>query len=668
MQLETGENLVTCGAITERKQVDEVFRKREHYLRSLLLNIHEDILVIDRDYKVTDLNKTPLLTTGLERKEVIGCHCYEILHDHNRPCSTYGDPCLLQAVFEGGKPQNCRHLHTRLDRRSERAKVWVDILLSPLKDVHGNITHVIEAIRDVTELVLTREAHRESEERHRTAIENFPDGVAIVRGGQLLFVNQKFLEIFGYDRPEEIVKEPFSAVVHADDLEPTEESTHERQGDGLTPRRREFKGIQKSGEPIFIEMSTTQIIFRGEVASLVFLRDITELKRKEQEMASLREQFCRSQKMEAIGLLADGIAHDFGNLLTVVQGYSELSLLKLSQEDPLRGDIEKVRKAAGRGKDLIGRLLAFSRQQIFQTSILDLNTVLGDLEEMLRRIIGENIELVTFLAPNLGKVEADPGQIEQILLNLAVNAKDAMPSGGKLTIETTNVELDKTYTSNHVAVKPGCYSMVSVSDTGVGMTPDVRERVFEPFFTTKERGRGTGLGLSTVYGIVKQSGGNIWVDSKPGYGTTFKICLPRVDGVLKQAEEKKIHEKLPRGDETILVVEDEEKVLKLVSQILQVQGYKVLEASRGDDALLISEQHKGRIHLMVTDVVIPDMNAHELAKRLAPLRPEMKVLYMSAYPGNTVVHQSVLEKKVDFIQKPFTIAGLGKKVRQVLDK
>ncbi len=668
VQLETGENLIACEDITERKQVDEVLRKSEHYFRSLLFNIHEDILVIDRDYKVTDVNNTLLVTVGLKREEVIGRHCYEILHDYNQPCSRYGEQCSLQAVFDSGNPYNCRHIHTRLDNQSDRSKVWVDILLSPLKDVHGNVTRVIEAMRDITDLVLTGEALRESEERHRTAIENSPDGVAIVQGGQPLFVNQKFVEIFGYDRPEEIVGKPLCTVVPADDLNQMEEVNYERQRDGPITLRHEFKGIRKGGEPILIEVSATQITYRGEAASLVYLRDITERKRKEQEVAFLQEQLRQSQKMEAIGLLAGGIAHDFGNLLAIVQGYSELSLLKLPKEGPLREDIEEVKEAAGRAKDLIGRLLAFSRRQIFQTSILDLNTILRDLEKMLRRIIGEDIELITLLASDLGKVEADPGQIEQILLNLAVNARDAMPSGGKLTIETTNIELDKTYARSHVAVKPGRYLMVSVSDTGIGMTPEVRERLFEPFFTTKQRGKGTGLGLSTVYGIVKQSGGNIWVYSEPGYGTTFKIYLPRVDETLKQPGEKKLLEEFPGGNETILVVEDEEKVLKLVLQILRVQGYKVLEAPRGGDALLISKQHEGPIHLMVTDVVMPGMNGQELAKRLAPFRPEMKVLYMSAYPDNAVVHHGVLKEGVNFIQKPFTVAGLAKKVRDVLDK
>jgi len=521
---------------------------------------------------------------------------------------------------------------------------------------------------DITELKLAEEALQESEERHRTAIENSPDGVAIVQGGQLLFVNQRFAEIFGYGRPEEIVGKPLSTVLDADDLKQMEEVNYEKQKDGPVTLRHEFKGIRKGGEPILIEVSATRITYRGEAASLVYLRDITERKRKEQEITSLQEQLRQSQKMEAIGLLAGGIAHDFGNLLAVVQGYSELSLLKLPPEAPVRENIEEVVKAGKRAMDLIRRLLAFSRRQIFQTSVLDLNTIVRDLEKMLRRIIGEDIELVTLLADDPGKIEADRGQIEQILLNLAVNARDAMPSGGKLTIETTNIELDKTYARSHAAVKPGRYVMVSVSDTGVGMTPEVRERVFEPFFTTKEIGKGTGLGLSTVYGIVKQSGGNIWVYSEPGYGTTFKIYLPRLGELLKREREMKIVEEPLRGNETILVVEDEEKVLKMVTEILREQGYKVLEAPQGENALLIAGQHKDPIHLMVTDVVMPGMNGRELAGRLAPLHPEMKVLYMSGFTDDVIVHHGVLEGGINFIQKPFTVAGLARKVREVLEQ
>ena len=403
-----------------------------------------------------------------------------------------------------------------------------------------------------------------------------------------------------------------------------------------------------------------------KVAILGF--DITERKQMEEKMARLQEQFRQAQKMEAIGRLAGGIAHDFNNLLTIINGYSQISLQELKEEDPLRGNIEEIHDAAKRAATLTRQLLAFSRRQVMEMKVIDINMLLKDTEKMLRRILGEDVELITFMAEDLGRVKADPGQIEQVIMNLAVNARDAMPRGGKLTIETVNVELDEAYARAHVAVTPGHYVMLSVSDTGAGMTPEIRDRVFEPFFTTKEKGKGTGLGLSTVYGIVKQSGGNIWVYSEPGQGSAIKIYLPKVDVPLEKLEKKVVHENLPLGSETILVVEDEGEVRKLAVRILKKQGYVVLEAGQGDEAFHVCKQHQGPIHLMVTDVVMPGMGGHELAKRLEPLHPNMKVLYMSGYTENAIVHHGVLDEGMSYIQKPFTVDGLARKVREALDE
>ncbi len=394
----------------------------------------------------------------------------------------------------------------------------------------------------------------------------------------------------------------------------------------------------------------------------ILLRNQTQ-----KEMATLQEQLRQSQKMEAIGQLAGGIAHDFNNLLTIMKGHSQLALMNLKEGEPLRGSFEEIEKATTKSANLVRQILAFSRRQVMEMIVLDLNTLLRDLEKMLRRIIGEDIGLLTGLADDLGRVKADPGQIEQVVFNLAVNARDAMPQGGKLTIETANVDLDKAYARSHVAVTPGRYVMIAVSDTGVGMTPEIRERVFEPFFTTKEKGKGTGLGLATVYGIVKQSGGNIWVYTEPGQGTTFKIYLPRVDEPLTE-EGKKEEPGLFLGIGVILVVEDEEGVRKLVLDMLKKQGYSVLEAANEEEALLLCQQYKDTIHLMVTDVVMPRISGPELAKRLVVIHPEMKVLYMSGYADSAIVHHGVLKEGVNFIQKPFTIEGLAKKVREVLDK
>jgi CheY-like chemotaxis protein len=299
--------------------------------------------------------------------------------------------------------------------------------------------------------------------------------------------------------------------------------------------------------------------------------------------------------------------------------------------------------------------------------VLDLNILLQNLDKMLRRVIGEDIELVTLLAEDLGRVKTDSGQIEQVILNLAVNARDAMPSGGKLTIETANVELDGAYARRHVAVTPGRYVMLAVSDTGVGMTPEVRDRVFEPFFTTKEEDKGTGLGLSTVYGIVKQSEGNIWIYSEPGHGTTFKIYLPQVEELLEEVKEKVVGEELPRGSETVLVVEDDEEVRKLAVRVLKRQGYKVLEASNGADTLMICKEQKEPIHLILTDVVMPQMGGRQLVEQLRQVYQNFKVLYMSGYTDNIIVHHGVLERGINYIQKPFTVGALAGKVREVLD-
>jgi CheY-like chemotaxis protein/two-component sensor histidine kinase len=386
-------------------------------------------------------------------------------------------------------------------------------------------------------------------------------------------------------------------------------------------------------------------------------------------MDALQEQLRQAQKMEAVGQLAGGIAHDFNNLLTVIKGYGQLSLLQLKENDPLWGNIQEIEKATERAVHLTRQLLAFSRRQILDLKVLDLNTLLKDLDKMLRRIIGEDIELVILLDGNLGRVKIDPGQIEQVILNLAVNARDAMPSGGKLTIETANVVLDEEYANTHVGVIPGHYVRLSVTDTGLGMSQEVKEKAFEPFFTTKDKGKGTGLGLSTVYGIVRQIGGNVWVYSEPEYGTTFKIYLPRVEEELDTPHGRDETDSLPRGSETVLLVEDEPLVRDLAHRLLNQQGYNVLEAANGVQALRVAQEHAGEnIHLLLTDVVMPQMGGKELADQLKMLRPDVKVLYTSGYTDDAIVHHGVLEPGTNFLQKPFSHKTLSHKVREALDR
>jgi PAS domain S-box-containing protein len=380
----------------------------------------------------------------------------------------------------------------------------------------------------------------------------------------------------------------------------------------------------------------------------------------------LEEQLRQAQKMEAVGRLAGGVAHDFNNLLTAILGSAELLLGHLEPDSPERVEAAEIRKAAMWAGDLTRQLLAFSRQQILDPQVFDLSAVVADMDKMLRRLIRADIAFHTRLAPDLGAVRADPGQIEQVIMNLAVNACDAMPGGGTLTIETANVEIGAG-DEREAAAPPGRYVLLTVSDTGLGMSATTRARVFEPFFTTKERGKGTGLGLSTVYGIVKQSEGCVTVESEPGRGTTFRVYLPRVDAAVESAVPGRAFTASRGGDETVLVVEDQEPVRRLTRRVLETQGYAVLAASDGHEALSLAEQHAGSIHILVTDVVMPGMSGREVGRRLAVKRPGMRVLYLSGYADDSIVNHGVLEPGLAFLQKPFTPESLARRVREVLD-
>jgi PAS domain S-box-containing protein len=422
------------------------------------------------------------------------------------------------------------------------------------------------------------------------------------------------------------------------------------------------------GEAFPATVLLTRMEIGGQTLLQATVRDITERKRAEKERDTLAEQLRMSQKMEAIGRLAGGIAHDFNNLLHVILTYVGLALKTVHESDPLWEDLMEVKKAGKRATTLIKQLLAFGRKQVLQPVVLDLNQIIAGIEKVLGRMLGENIELVQEYAPNLGQTLADPGQIEQVLMNLTVNARDAMPEGGRLTIETANVELDEEYAAHHVGVIPGSYVQLSVTDTGCGMDEQTKARIFEPFFTTKEKGKGTGLGLSTVYGIIKQSGGNIQVNSEPGHGTTFMIYLPRSLSVTTAISINP--PKIPRllmGTEIILLAEDEEAVRNLTRRILCNAGYTVLTAANGGEALLFSAQHAGGIHLLLTDVIMPRMSGKTLAQELSKTRPALRVLYMSGYTDDVINRSGALDEGANFISKPFTSDDLLRKVREVLD-
>jgi len=419
-----------------------------------------------------------------------------------------------------------------------------------------------------------------------------------------------------------------------------------------------WRHCTKNGRLIDIEMAVHEIAYGSQREQLAILLDISGRR-------DLEEQLRQAQKMEAVGLLAGGVAHDFNNLLTIINGYSQLLLNQLGPSDSNRSFVEQIMKAGERAAALTRQLLAFSRRQVLQPRVLDLNRLVTGLGVMLQRLIGEDIELHLELSQELGRVSADSSQVEQILMNLVVNSRDALPTGGAVTIETANVTLDSTYTGRHVSVKAGSYVMLAVSDNGSGMDAETQRHLFEPFFTTKSVGRGTGLGLSTVFGIVKQSGGSIAVYSEPGHGTSIKIYLPRIDQAVPLEAEGRQPEAW-RGSETILVVEDDDMVRSLVRESLERQGYKVIDSAGSVEARRLAEKHRGPIHLLITDVVLPKVSGRELAEQMIRERPSIKVLYMSGYTDSAIVSSGILTKEVAFLQKPFTPTGLVDKVREVL--
>jgi signal transduction histidine kinase/ActR/RegA family two-component response regulator len=421
--------------------------------------------------------------------------------------------------------------------------------------------------------------------------------------------------------------------------------------------------VDKEGRTLFFH-GTSNVALRNEegepLTVMEVSRDVTERKQ-------LQEQFLQAQKMEAIGQLAGGVAHDFNNLLTVMLGYSEMLLHNL-EDERLKSHVEAISNAAERAGRLTSQLLAFSRKQIREPRVLNINDIVAETDNMLRRVIGEDIKLTTVLDKDLSHVRIDPGQIEQVIMNLTVNARDAMPDGGKLVIETANVELDAEYANAHLSVQPGEHVMLAVTDTGHGMDEETRKHIFEPFFTTKEVGAGTGLGLSTVYGIAKQNNGNVWVYSEPGKGTTFKVYLPVVKEERAAAPDKEEAPEVPAGTETILLVEDEEIVRELARQVLEQKGYKVLTARHGAEALIVAEQYDGPIHLLLTDVVMPEMNGKDLAERLLAIRSDLRVIYMSGYADAAIFQNGSVPETANYLQKPFTPASLLRKVREVLDE
>jgi len=519
--------------------------------------------------------------------------------------------------------------------------------------------------RDIAERLATERARTETEAKYRALIEQVAAVSYIAEvglHGEWRYVSPQVETIFGYTAEEWLARSDQWIRFVPEEDHPIIKAAEDAC---VTARRfqAEYRITRKDGQIIWV--SDTAVVVPGSDEHPLMegiIVDITERK-------ALENQLQQARRMEAVGRLAGGIAHDFNNLLTIIKGYVELATNRNVRQPELRSDLQHIGDASERASTLVRQLLAFSRKQVLKPKVLDLNSIVLNLDKLLRRLLAEVIDMKTMVGKDVGAVRADPSQIEQVIMNLVVNARDAMPNGGRLLIETANVELDAAYAQDHATVRPGRYVMLAVTDTGIGMDADTVAHIFEPFYTTKGSGSGTGLGLSTVYGIVKQSGGYIWVYSEPGKGTTFKVYLPRVDDRLEISSTIEAPSAAARnGKETILLVEDEPGVRELTNMVLSGRGYSVLEALNPQDAERLAENHGSEIHLLLTDVVMPGISGRELAKKLTARHPNLRVLYMSGYTYNVIAEDGTLEEGLSFLQKPFTPQILAQKVRETLDR
>jgi PAS domain S-box-containing protein len=633
----------------ERERAERELQKSQDRLHLQISGMPFGCIVWSPEFRVETWNPAAGKIFGYTKEEAIGKHAYDlIVPAASRP--RVED--TIRRLLKGESTSGSLNQNITKDGRTILC-MWNS---TPLKGADGSVYGVLSMVEDITERKRTEESHA----RLALAVEQSAEAITITDPqANIVYVNPSFERTSGYTREEVMGKNP--RILKSGKQGPEfYRAMWEKLARGETWSGRM---INRAKDGKLFEEEATIAPVHDESGRLV---NYVAVKRDVTRESELEHQLRQSQKMEAVGQLAGGIAHDFNNLLTIVAGYSQLVLDGLEPNHPLRENVEEIARAGERAASLTRQLLAFSRRQILMPQVLDLNAVVANMDKMLRRLIGENIELVTHTASNLGHVKADPGQLEQVILNLAVNARDAMPFGGRLTIETSNVELDNAYARAHATVAPGPHVMLAVSDSGVGMDAETQAHVFEPFYTTKEQGKGTGLGLATVYGIIKQSGGHIWLYSELGRGTTFKIYFPCVTEEPRSARAGHPSTTDLRGKETILLVEDQAEVRALAQTVLKSMGYTVLAAAEPAQAIRMAGAHEDDIHLLLTDVVMPTMNGVQLAKHLASLRPQMKVLYMSGYTDNAVVHQGILDESTHYIQKPFTPQALSGKVREVL--
>jgi two-component system, cell cycle sensor histidine kinase and response regulator CckA len=647
--------------MSERKRAVEALEVSEKRYRRLFESAKDGILILDADTgQVVDINPFLLRLLGYSFDALYGKYIWEI--------GLFKDIAASKEAFK-----------TLQDHEYIR---YEDL---PLETLHGQpisvefisnvylVDHskVIQCnIRDITERKRAEEALRESEERFRTIFEESPLGI-VITAPSFAFekANPAFCRMTGYSE-EELCFLTFTDITHPDHIEQDRENVAKVGRGELPVYQTEKRYIRKDGTVMWGNLIVSAVrdehgALRHYLSTII---DITERKNAEAEKANLQAQLLQSQKMESVGRLAGGVAHDFNNMLGVILGHAELALEKLDPGQPLHSDLRAIRNAAERSADLTRQLLAFARKQTVSPRILDINDTVSGMLKMLQRLIGEDIHLVWIPGAKLWPVKIDPSQIDQVLANLCVNARDAIAGVGKVTIETTNIAIDEVYCADHAGFVPGEYVLLAVSDNGCGMEKEILNKLFEPFFTTKETGKGTGLGLATVYGIVKQNNGFINVYSEPGQGTTFRIYLARYPGKSQKIQTEGATEPAMRGQETILLAEDEPEMLQLTATLLKRQGYTVLAACTPGEAIRMAGEHAGEIHLLITDVVMPEMNGRDLAKSLLSLYPNLKRLFMSGYTADVIAHHGVLDEGVHFIQKPFSRKDLSAKVREALDR
>jgi len=672
----SGATLDVIGAVApkialgiERFRASETLREREEHIRLLLDSTAEAIYGIDLEGRCTFANSTCARLLGYaDTKQLLGRNMHSLIHHTRSDGSPYeSEECR---IFRAFRQNQGVHVHDEVLWRSDGSSFPAEYWSHPISH-DGRVAGSVVTFLDITERRKLEGQFRHAQERLSRVVVSSPAvlfTLSITQGEfSVSWISDNLLQVIGYPAQVAIGTDWWQTNIHAEDRERVmEQSTVALIADGQSTLEYRFR----HGDGTYhwtrsdMRLICDESGWPSEVVGA--WSDITELKRAEEERLKLREQLEQIRKLESIGQFAGGIAHDFNNLLGVIIGSAEMLQSDLPRDSNLREYTADVLNASQRGAELTRQILAFSRQQVLQPTVLSLTSLVQDFEKMLCRIIPKNIEIRTVLK-SVGQIRADAGQIEQVIMNLVANARDAMTAGGRLTIETADVELDDSCAIQLTEVEPGPYAVLSVTDSGHGMTPDVLARIFEPFYTTKERGKGTGLGLGTVHGIVKQSGGSIYVYSEIGRGTTFKVYLPRLGNVVEIANNRFRSGHLPQGNETILVVEDEPSLRNIVSAILKGLGYSVLVGESGEDALRASSEHNGPIHLLVTDVVMPGIGGRELADRLTQARPELRVIYMSGYTDDSVIARGVFANDIVLLQKPIASADLAQRVRAVLD-